>query len=205
MPYYINIFAEMISPIGVTVDFDWYEGAEGGDRIDNNSVTMASGSGGNIARGSFPVISSWVEITVRLTAAVPVNNFLADIWLSAVPTQGDGVSSSASNILLSEEDFTLTTGVMETFEPGQVRWGWGYWSAHVVNPATMAAATNWIARLYSLSRTGSAILLDAVGAGALWSPRLILLPSNMIRVEVEQNDGADRSLYLVTRFHPGPL
>lgn len=205
MPYFINVFCETISPIGISIDFDWYDVATGGDRIDNNTATIRSTLGGEIARGSFPVISPWVVITVRSTGVIPSGNFNLDLWLSAVPTQGDGVTSAASNLLLAEDGATLVTGVAQQFVAEQVRWGWGFWTAQVINPATGTAAANWIARMYSLNRTGTALLLDAVGSGAMWVPRMIFFPSNTIMVEVEQNDGANRDLYLSARFHPGPL
>lgn len=205
MPYFINIFMETISLISVSVDFDWFDVASGGERIDNNTVTINSAVGGEIARGSFPVISPWVEITIRTTGVIPDENFTLDLWLSAVPTQGDGVVSAASNLIMAEDGVTLTSGTPYQVQAEQVRWGWGFWTAMVIDEATGLTATNWLARLYSMNRTGTALLLDSVGSGALWVPRMIFFPSNTLLLDVQQNDGADRLLYATARFHPGPL
>lgn len=205
MPYFINVFCETISQISVSIDFDWYDVPTDGERIDNNTVTINSAVGGEIARGSFPVIAPWVEITIRTTAVIPSGNFTLDLWLSGVPTQGDGVVSAASNLLLAEDGTTLVSGAAQQFQADQVRWGWGFWTCQVVDAATGAAAANWLARLYSLNRTGTQLLLDSVGSGGLWIPRMIFFPSNTILLDVVQNDGANRTLYATARFHPGPL
>lgn len=177
---------------GARLQLDWYDAISGGSRITQNTVDVLNQG---FAHGPIPTLGPYVEVTTLVNSTPTIVGFA--VWQGLVSGQSE--IDAIANTLLSVDGQNVNALTTVTHTAQVVRWGWGHWHSIFDN------GTDTLSRLYAVDYTGTATLLDTMGAGISNDSRLVLLPRMPVRIVSLNADAVARALYLAVLFHPGPV